>query len=193
MDAYQQDRPVLEPDLADPADARWLGVHRAGDRRRRAGRLRLPAPGRGRPPRRAQPLLRSAGSAHRRPARRRAGDGRRRRPGRPRDAGRRAARTARGRAGGGRRLPVRGAPGVGHGRRPARRQRRPSAHPAAGLRLRQRPSARRRRRGRRRPDGCASTPPVARRTLGREILAVATMPARSRPRERSGATSPRPG
>ena len=59
----------------------------------------------------------------------------------PGDAGRRA--------GGERRLPVRRAPGVGHGRRAARRQRRPGADPAAGLRVRQRPTPHRRRRGRR--------------------------------------------
>ena len=38
---------------------------------------------------------------------------------------------------------LRRAPGCGHGRRPARRDRRPSVDPAAGLRLRQRPSPRR--------------------------------------------------
>ncbi len=71
-----------------PGHAPVARLHRAGHRGGRAGRLRLPAPGRRGPPRGAQPVLRPTGAAHRRTARRRAGHGRRRRPGRPRAAGR---------------------------------------------------------------------------------------------------------
>ena len=88
VDAYHQDRPVLEPDLADPATPRWLAFTGPAIDGGRAGRLRLPAAGGSRPPRRAQPVPRPAGTAHRRAARRRAGHGRRRRPGRARAAGR---------------------------------------------------------------------------------------------------------
>ena len=64
IDAYNEDRPVLEPDLAQPATPRWLAfAHPVLDAGVRGG-VRLPAPGRGSPPRRAQPLPRPAGTAH---------------------------------------------------------------------------------------------------------------------------------
>ena len=132
VDAYQQDRPVLEPDLARADHAPMARLLRTGRRRRRAGRLRLPAPSRRRPARRAQPVPGPAGRAHQRSTRRRTGDGRHRRPSRARAPGERRARAARRRAGGRCRLPVRRAPGVGHGRGAARRQRRPRRSSGCG-------------------------------------------------------------
>ena len=61
VDAYRDDRPVLEPDLAEPDRPRWLAFTGPAVEAGRAGGVRLPAPGGGRPPRRAQPVPRPAG------------------------------------------------------------------------------------------------------------------------------------
>ena len=90
IDAHRQHVPVAEPDLADPATRRWTAFSRAGRRRRRAGRVRVPA-------RRSASVHFGALNLYRdRPgpltdgsARRRPRDGRRRRPVDHHDAGRR--------------------------------------------------------------------------------------------------------
>ena len=60
VDAYQLDRPVLEPDLAEPADAPMAGLRRARPRSGRSSGVRVPAPRRCRAVGRPQPLLRSS-------------------------------------------------------------------------------------------------------------------------------------
>ena len=54
VDAYHQDRPVLEPDLADPDVAPLGRVQRPCRRRGGPGGVRFPDAGRRRPPRRPQ-------------------------------------------------------------------------------------------------------------------------------------------
>ena len=56
VDAYRQDWPVLEPDLAQPDTPRWLAFAAAGHRGGCAGRFRFPAPSGVGPPRGAQPM-----------------------------------------------------------------------------------------------------------------------------------------
>ena len=90
VDAYHLDRPVLEPDLADPADPRWLaftgpavaaGVRAVFGFPLHVGAVRLGA---------LNLYCDRAGPLDDRAARRRAGDGRRGRPDGPASPGQRA-------------------------------------------------------------------------------------------------------
>ncbi len=58
VDAFRNDRPVLEPDLANPKVPPLDRVHPAGRRRRGASGLRVPPPGRCGAPRSHEPVLR---------------------------------------------------------------------------------------------------------------------------------------
>ena len=60
VDAFLQDRPVLEPDLVHPASPRWLAFGGAAVQAGAAGCVRLPPPGRSGPTRGSQLVPRPA-------------------------------------------------------------------------------------------------------------------------------------
>ena len=143
IDAFRLDRPVLEPDLADPETTRWVAFSPAALRGGRARRVRLSRTGRHRASGLAQSLSRSLRSTHGRAARRLARHGRRGGPGGDRNAVRGPAGVNRNRVRVGGRTAFRCPPSVGNGVGATRRDCRRSADSHARVRIWQRPPARR--------------------------------------------------